>query len=84
MSSRAFPIHPKNRDLYGPEVYTQSNTNTNGVYAFVFAHLELAGAENHNRRWPTKEMWALFCSFFALLDRGQVWIVGHGGWQVKH
>ena len=25
MSSRAFPIHPKDRDLYGPEVYTQSN-----------------------------------------------------------
>ncbi len=52
MSARTFPIHPKNRDLYGPGVYTQSDANTNGVSAFVFAHLELAGAENHNRRWP--------------------------------
>jgi|GEM_PF-4227978 len=25
MSSRTLPIHPKNRDLYGVEVYTQSN-----------------------------------------------------------
>jgi len=77
MSSRTFPIHPKNRDLYGPEVYTQSNANTNGVYAFVFHPLGACW-----RRKPqsplasTKEMWAFFCGFFALLDRGRVWIVG--------
>ena len=28
-------------------------------------------------------MEALFRGFFALLDRGRVWIVGHGGWQVN-
>ena len=30
MSSRTFLIHPENRDLYGPEVYTQSNAKPMG------------------------------------------------------
>jgi hypothetical protein len=41
------------------------------------AHLELAGAENQNRRAAdTKEIWTFFRGFFALSDRGRVWIVG--------
>jgi hypothetical protein len=30
MSSRTLPIHPKNRDLYGCGVYTQSNAKPRG------------------------------------------------------
>jgi hypothetical protein len=30
MSSRTIPIHPKNRDLYGPGVYTKSNAEPTG------------------------------------------------------
>jgi hypothetical protein len=38
-----------------------------GVYAFVLAHLELAGDENQNRlaAYP-KEIWTFFRGFFAL------------------
>jgi hypothetical protein len=49
MSSRTLPIHPKNRDLYGPELYPVES-KTNEVYVFVLVYLQLTDAENQNRR----------------------------------
>ncbi len=51
MSSRTLPIHPKRiRDLYGPGSIYPVECCANGVYAFVFNHLELAG-ETRTERW---------------------------------
>ena len=62
---------PQNRDLYGPEGYTQSNANTNGRgLRLCFRTFGVCW-----RRKPqlplafTKEMWTFFGSYFALLDR---------------
>jgi hypothetical protein len=64
--SRAFHLTPKDRDLYGRK-YISSRTQRKGEYAFVLAHLELAGDENQNRlaAYP-KEIWTFFRGFFAL------------------
>jgi hypothetical protein len=54
--------------------YIPSRRLNQGGYAFVFGHLELADAENQNRRQTIpNEMWTFFRGFFALLDRGRVW-----------
>ncbi|MFY9904815.1 MAG: hypothetical protein WAK62_06690, partial [Terriglobales bacterium] len=54
---------------------------TNSVFAFRFS--ATPQAMNRALRRLAKEKWSLFRDFFALPDRGRVWIVGAGRQQME-
>ena len=78
MSSRAFPTHPKDRDLYGAEVYIQSNAKKRGftpLFWHIWRSLVREGRTAATRLFERNlDLFSVVSSRY--LDRGQVWTVG--------